>query len=106
MHSFAYARLRASAVPLCASLQSPLSIRPLFLTCTPTRALFLSLIPAAACCCCQSLDPAKYPLPEPYPYKEAAAFFAEPDVTPADQLPPLKWSAPDEEALLAFLVGE
>jgi hypothetical protein len=58
------------------------------------------------CCCCQSLDPAKYPLPEPYPYKEAAAFFAEPDVTPAEQLPPLKWSAPDEEALIAFLVGE
>lgn len=53
-----------------------------------------------------SLDPAKYPLPEPYPYKEAAAFFAEPEVTPAEQLPPLKWSAPDEEGLIAFLVGE
>jgi hypothetical protein len=60
----------------------------------------------APCCCCQSLDPAKYPLPEPYPYKEAAAFFAEPEVTPAEQLPPLKWSAPDEEGLIAFLVGE
>lgn len=62
---------------------------------------------SACCCCCrQSLDPAKYPLPEPYPYKEAAAFFAEPEVTPAEQLPPLKWSAPDEEGLIAFLVGE
>jgi hypothetical protein len=27
-------------------------------------------------------------------------------VTPADQLPPLKWSAPDEDGLIAFLVGE
>jgi len=54
----------------------------------------------------QALDPAKYPLPEPYPYKEAAAFFKDPDVTPADQLPPLKWTAPDEDALVAFLVGE
>eukprot|EP00882_Tetradesmus_deserticola_P015453 GHRQ01016466.1.p1 GENE.GHRQ01016466.1~~GHRQ01016466.1.p1 ORF type:complete len:179 (+),score=83.68 GHRQ01016466.1:1836-2372(+) len=53
-----------------------------------------------------SLDPAKYPLPEPYPYKEAAAFFAQPDVTHAEQLPPLKWSAPDVEGLIAFLVGE
>eukprot|EP00882_Tetradesmus_deserticola_P008591 GHRQ01009059.1.p1 GENE.GHRQ01009059.1~~GHRQ01009059.1.p1 ORF type:complete len:326 (+),score=157.29 GHRQ01009059.1:591-1568(+) len=52
-----------------------------------------------------SLDPAKYPLPEPYPYKEAAAFFAQPDVTHAEQLPPLKWSAPDVEGLIAFLVG-
>jgi hypothetical protein len=80
-----------------------------FLTYTPTRALFVYVC-CRYCrycrCCCQSLDPAKYPLPEPYPYKEAAAFFAEPDVTPADQLPPLKWSAPDEEGLLAFLVGE
>lgn len=54
----------------------------------------------------QALDPAKYPLPEPYPYKEAAKFFVEPEVTPADQLPPLKWTAPDEEALVAYLVGE
>lgn len=54
----------------------------------------------------QSLDPAKYPLPEPYPYKEAAQFFKEPEVLPADQLPPMKWSAPDEEGLVAFLVGE
>lgn len=54
----------------------------------------------------QSLDPAKYPLPEPYPYKEAAQFFKEPEVTPADQLPALKWTPPDEEALVAYLVGE
>lgn len=54
----------------------------------------------------QALDPTKYTLPEPYPYKEAAEFFKQPDVTPADQLPPLKWTAPDEEALVAYLVGE
>jgi hypothetical protein len=58
-----------------------------------------------ACSAVQALDPAKYPLPEPYPYKEAAKFFQEPEVTPADQLPPLKWTAPDEEALVAYLVG-
>jgi hypothetical protein len=54
----------------------------------------------------QALDPAKFPLPEPYPHKESAAFFKEPDVLQADQLPPLKWTAPDEDALVAFLVGE
>jgi hypothetical protein len=54
----------------------------------------------------QKLDPEKYPLPEPYPYKEAAKFFKEPEVTPADQLPPLKWTAPDEDGLVAYLVGE
>jgi len=52
------------------------------------------------------LDPAKYQLPEPYPYKEAAAFFKQPEVTPADQLPPMKWSSPDVEGLVAFLVGK
>jgi flap endonuclease-1 len=53
----------------------------------------------------QALDPAKYPLPEPYPYKEAAEFFKAPEVTPADQLPVLKWTPPDEDALVAYLVG-
>jgi flap endonuclease-1 len=53
-----------------------------------------------------ALDTGKYPLPEPYPYREAAAFFASPDVTPAGELPPLKWAAPDVDGLVAFLVGE
>jgi hypothetical protein len=36
----------------------------------------------------------------------AHAFFKEPEVLRGDQVPQLKWSAPDEEALVAFLVGE
>jgi hypothetical protein len=53
----------------------------------------------------EAIDTTKYPLPEPYPYKEAAAFFAEPEVTKAADIPPLKWAAPDVEGLVQFLVG-
>lgn len=54
----------------------------------------------------ENLDSAKYPLPEPYPYKEAREFFKDPEVLSTADLPPLKWSLPDEEGLIAFLVGE
>lgn len=30
----------------------------------------------------EAIDQTKYPLPEPYPHREAAAFFAEPEVSP------------------------
>lgn len=53
-----------------------------------------------------NLDPAKYPIPDNFPYQAAREFFKNPEVTPGDKLPPLKWSAPDEEGLVAFLVGE
>mmetsp|Transcript_37708 Transcript_37708/g.83993 ORF Transcript_37708/g.83993 Transcript_37708/m.83993 type:complete len:395 (+) Transcript_37708:131-1315(+) len=54
----------------------------------------------------EQLDTAKYPLPEPFPFKEAREFFKNPDVTQAADLPPLKWGLPDEEGLVTFLVGE
>jgi flap endonuclease-1 len=54
----------------------------------------------------QHLDPAKYPLPQPYPYQEARQLFRQPAVLPADQLPPMRWAPPDEPGLVAFLCGE
>ena len=53
-----------------------------------------------------ALDPAKYPLPQPYPWRESVAFFKEPEALRGEAMPALKWSAPDEEGLIAFLVGE
>lgn len=69
-----------------------------------------SPLPPAPCCAppaqvLEQLDATKFPLPEPYPYKEAAAFFKQPEVTPADQLSGIKWAAPDLEGLVAFLCG-
>ncbi|PNH11908.1 Flap endonuclease 1 [Tetrabaena socialis] len=54
----------------------------------------------------EALDPAKFPPPDPFPYKESHAFFKNPEVTPSAELPPMKWVAPDEEGLIQFLVNE
>lgn len=54
----------------------------------------------------ETLDKEKYPLPEPYPYKESRAFFHEPEVKPLSELPVFKWGVPDEEGLVQFLVHE
>ncbi|EFJ45423.1 nuclease, Rad2 family [Volvox carteri f. nagariensis] len=54
----------------------------------------------------EELDKAKFPVPEPFPYKESHEFFKNPEVTPAAELPQLKWSSPDEEGLVQFLVNE
>lgn len=51
------------------------------------------------------LDKTKYPLPEEFPYEEARELFKNPQVVDGDEIE-LKWSPPDEEALLAYLVGE
>eukprot|EP00197_Chlamydomonas_leiostraca_P009294 CAMPEP_0202882264 /NCGR_PEP_ID=MMETSP1391-20130828/37732_1 /ASSEMBLY_ACC=CAM_ASM_000867 /TAXON_ID=1034604 /ORGANISM="Chlamydomonas leiostraca, Strain SAG 11-49" /LENGTH=358 /DNA_ID=CAMNT_0049565087 /DNA_START=98 /DNA_END=1170 /DNA_ORIENTATION=- len=53
-----------------------------------------------------ALDPAKYQPPDGWPYKEARDFFAAPEVNDPAALPPLKWSEPDEEGLIQYLVGE
>ncbi|KAJ9526969.1 hypothetical protein QJQ45_025326 [Haematococcus lacustris] len=53
-----------------------------------------------------ALDPAKYNVPEDWPHKESHEFFKNPEITPCETIPPLKWSEPDEEGLVAFLVGE
>ncbi|KAG2495276.1 hypothetical protein HYH03_006549 [Edaphochlamys debaryana] len=52
------------------------------------------------------LDPVKFPVPEPFPHKESHAYFKEPEVTKSADLPPLKWTDPDEEGLVQFLVNE
>ncbi|OVA06113.1 XPG/Rad2 endonuclease [Macleaya cordata] len=47
-----------------------------------------------------------YQIPESWPYQEARHLFKEPLVSTNDQQPEIKWSAPDEEGLINFLVNE
>jgi flap endonuclease-1 len=54
----------------------------------------------------ENLDPSKYKIPEPFPYEEARRLFKEPEVLAGAAVPPVKWSAPDTEGLLKFLVEE
>lgn len=56
----------------------------------------------------QELMPALRPpqIPSPYPHEASAEFFRNPEVLSAENMAPLKWTAPDEEGLVAFLVGE
>ncbi|KAF8272824.1 PIN domain-like protein [Lactarius quietus] len=44
-------------------------------------------------------------VPDEWPWEEAKKIFAEPDVTPADQIQ-LEWETPDVEGLVEFLVKE
>lgn len=48
----------------------------------------------------------KFVVPPDWDYKAARALFTHPDVSDVNALPEFKWTAPDEEGLLAFLVGE
>ena len=49
----------------------------------------------------------KYTIPDDWPYKEARDLFFDPDVRPADHPEcDFKWSAPDVEGLVKFLVTE
>ncbi|KAG2440013.1 hypothetical protein HXX76_004130 [Chlamydomonas incerta] len=54
----------------------------------------------------KELDASKYPVPDPFPHKESHEFFKNPEVTPSADIPPMKWTAPDEEGLVQFLVNE
>ncbi|KAJ3063971.1 Elongation of fatty acids protein 2 [Podochytrium sp. JEL0797] len=51
------------------------------------------------------IDTKKYVVPEDWPYKEARELFKKPSVTESKDLD-VKWEAPDEEAVVAYLVGE
>lgn len=53
----------------------------------------------------KDLDKEKYPVPEDWPFAEARELFKNPDVVKTEGLD-LKWTAPDEEGVVAFLVGE
>jgi hypothetical protein len=48
----------------------------------------------------------KLSIPEYFPYKEARELFLKPEVVDVEALPEFKWTPPDEEGLVAFLVGE
>ncbi|KAH6772603.1 5'-3' exonuclease family protein [Perilla frutescens var. hirtella] len=54
----------------------------------------------------ENINKERYQIPDNWPYQEARRLFIEPSVlTDEDQLE-LKWSPPDEEGLIAFLVNE
>ncbi|XP_025618769.1 flap endonuclease 1 isoform X3 [Arachis duranensis] len=48
----------------------------------------------------------RYHIPDDWPYQEARRLFKEPLVITEDEQLNLKWSAPDEEGLVTFLVNE
>jgi flap endonuclease-1 len=54
------------------------------------------------------LDKKKYPIPESgFHYEKARALFTEPEVTKKEEIDAaLKWTAPDEEALIKFMVED
>jgi flap endonuclease-1 len=54
----------------------------------------------------EALDQSKYKIPEPFPYEQARQLFKEPDVLRKDDLPQIKWTAPDEDGLVKWLVEE
>lgn len=53
----------------------------------------------------KDLDQEKYPVPEDWPFDAARELFRNPDVVDTAELE-LKWTAPDEEGVVAFLCGE
>ncbi|OEL33079.1 Flap endonuclease 1, partial [Dichanthelium oligosanthes] len=52
----------------------------------------------------ENLNTDRYQIPEDWPFQEARRLFKEPDVTL--DIPELKWTAPDEEGLISFLVKD
>ncbi|KAH7437330.1 hypothetical protein KP509_05G066100 [Ceratopteris richardii] len=54
----------------------------------------------------ENLNKDRYQIPDLWPFKEARELFKSPLVTPEQDQMELKWSPPDEEGLLKFLVEE
>ncbi|KAG9130283.1 hypothetical protein Leryth_004277 [Lithospermum erythrorhizon] len=54
----------------------------------------------------ENINKERYQIPENWPYQEARRLFKEPDVLTDDEKLDLKWSSPDEEGLMQFLVTE
>ncbi|KAK9086177.1 hypothetical protein Syun_028571 [Stephania yunnanensis] len=54
----------------------------------------------------ENLNKERYQIPENWPYQEARRLFKEPFVGVDDQQLEIKWTAPDEEGLIKFLVNE
>ncbi|CAG7729590.1 unnamed protein product [Allacma fusca] len=53
----------------------------------------------------EKLDTKKYTIPEHWPYKEARTLFKEPEIGEPKSFD-VKWVAPDEEGMVAYLCGE
>eukprot|EP00241_Pyramimonas_parkeae_P019019 CAMPEP_0114292640 /NCGR_PEP_ID=MMETSP0059-20121206/9172_1 /TAXON_ID=36894 /ORGANISM="Pyramimonas parkeae, Strain CCMP726" /LENGTH=386 /DNA_ID=CAMNT_0001414307 /DNA_START=15 /DNA_END=1175 /DNA_ORIENTATION=- len=54
----------------------------------------------------ESLDGKKFNIPEIFPYQEARQLFREPQVLAPQDVPDMKWTLPDEEGLIQFMVNE
>ncbi|GJN15078.1 hypothetical protein PR202_gb01967 [Eleusine coracana subsp. coracana] len=52
----------------------------------------------------ENINKDRYQIPEEWPYEEARRLFKEPSVTL--DIPELKWTAPDEEGIINFLVKD
>lgn len=54
----------------------------------------------------ENINKERYQIPEDWPYQEARQLFKEPSVVADEEELDIKWTAPDEEGLIAFLVNE
>ncbi|XP_058002916.1 flap endonuclease 1 isoform X2 [Hevea brasiliensis] len=54
----------------------------------------------------ENINKERYQVPEDWPYQEARRLFKEPVVLADEEEPEIKWTAPDEEGLITFLVNE
>lgn len=54
----------------------------------------------------ENINKERYHIPNDWPYQEARLLFKEPKVCAEDVLPEMKWTSPNEEGLITFLVNE
>ncbi|KAI5658297.1 hypothetical protein M9H77_27090 [Catharanthus roseus] len=54
----------------------------------------------------ENINKERYQIPDDWPYQDARQLFKEPEVVTDDEQLELKWTAPDEEGLINFLVNE
>ncbi|KAK9292929.1 hypothetical protein L1049_020911 [Liquidambar formosana] len=54
----------------------------------------------------ENINKERYQIPVDWPYQDARRLFKEPLVSADDEQLEIKWSAPDEEGLITFLVNE
>ncbi|CAN6467480.1 unnamed protein product [Victoria cruziana] len=54
----------------------------------------------------ENINKERYQIPENWPYEDARRLFTEPLVTAIEEQEEPKWTSPDEEGLIAFLVNE
>ncbi|WCJ26819.1 Flap endonuclease 1 [Euphorbia peplus] len=54
----------------------------------------------------ENINKERYSIPEDWPYQEARRLFKEPLVLADKEEPEMKWTSPDEEGLVTFLVNE